>query len=173
MTINKHTTQLEVMAMEIARSAKENHKEYFFGGGLAIDFFCGQITRNHHDLDFHPMLEDTDWWVTWFTSKGNKVINRNDIKFPETWWVYDANGKFSVDMWPFRLENGVLFINQNGKYIVTERHWEETKLVEYKRVKIRIENPQRVLEQKKRFVGKNKKYRSVDLHDFKILKKKP
>jgi len=171
MIINKHTKQLEKLALEITRAAEENKKDYFIGGGLAIDFFYGKLSRNHHDIDFHPMLKDELWWVQWFTDQGYNVKNRADPQFPETWNIFNSHTKFVVDMWPFRLENGILLINNGGKYIDAKRHWEEITSVVYKNITIRIENPQRVLEQKTRHAKQSQKYRPVDVHDFKLLGK--
>jgi len=173
MNINQHTRQLERLTIEIVQMAEENKKEYFIGGGLAIDFFCGKISRNHHDIDFHPMLEDSEWWIRQFQEKGYVIKNRSDEQFPETWWVFHSNGKFMIDMWPFRLNNGVLFINKQGKYVDSGRHWLETKVINVKHVKIRVENPYRVLEQKTRHVCQGQAYRSVDIHDFKLLGRSP
>jgi len=173
MKINEYTRQLEGLVMKIARAAKENKKEYLIGGGLAIDLSLGKISRNHHDIDFHPMLDDYSWWIKWFKDRGYKVRNRRDHKFPETWWVYNSNEEAIVDMWPFQLKNGILLINQEGKYLDAGRHWEETKLINYKNIDIRIENPLRVLEQKTRHVSQGQKYRPVDIHDFKLLGKEP
>lgn len=169
MTINKHTKQLEELVLEMARVAEEKQKAYFIGGGLAIDFSCGKISRNHHDIDFHPMLEDSSWWIQWFKDKGYTVKNRSDEQFPETWWVFNSCGKFMVDIWPFRLESGALFINQKGKYVDAERHRAESKLVDFKHVIIKIENPYRVLEQKTRHAGQGHKYRPIDIHDLRLL----
>jgi hypothetical protein len=173
MNINKHTGRLTDLAAEIAGAAKENNKVYFIGGGFAIDFFCGKVSRNHHDIDFHPMLEDAAWWIDWFNNQGYKVINRSDPKFPETWWIYGSEEEFMVDMWPFRLDHGALFINQDGTYIDAGRHWDETTFVHFHNADIRVENPHRVLEQKTRQTGPGQKHRPVDVHDFKLLGKDP
>lgn len=172
--INKYTKELEILVVKIANAAKENNKKYLIGGGLAIDLSLWKISRNHHDIDFHPMLEDYSWWIEWFENQGYKVKNRQDNKFPETWWVYNSNEEAIVDMWPFQLKNGILLINQEGKYLDAGRHWEETMLIIYKNVEIRIENPLRVLEQKNRHANRlGQKYRPIDLHDFKLLNKEP
>lgn len=172
-SINEHTKKLEDLVLKIAGAAKENKKEYFIGGGFAIDLSLGTISRNHHDIDFHPMLFDSSWWTDWFTNQGYEVRNRQDPKFSETWWVYNSKNEFLVDMWPFQLQNGTLTINYEGKYIDAKRNWDETRLISYKNVNIRIENPQRVLEQKTRHVKKSKKYRPIDIHDFKLLGQEP
>ena len=168
-SINKHTKQLENLVVKIAEAAEENKKEYFIGGGFAIDLSLGIISRNHHDIDFHPMLSDYSWWIDWFKNQGYEVRNRQDPMFPETWWIYNSKKEFLVDMWPFQLDNGILTINHQGKYIDAKRHWNETRVISYKNTKIRIENPQRVLEQKTRHVKDSKMYRPIDLHDFKLL----
>jgi len=171
--INEYTWQLEALLLKIAEAASDNKKEYFIGEGFAIDIFLGKISRNHHDIDFHPMLEDSLWWLEWFKKLGYKVRNRQDAKFPETWNVYNSEGEAIVDMWPFRLENGLLLINHEGKYSDGGRHWEEMNLTNYRGVKIKIENPERVLEQKSRNAKHGQNYRPKDLHDFRLLGKEP
>lgn len=173
MRIDQYTRHLEILLMKIAQSAKENGKDYFIGGGLAIDLSLGKMSRNHHDIDFHPMLEDASWWIKWFKDKGYEVKNRQDPEFPETWNVFNSNNEAIIDMWPLRLESETSLINHNGEYTDSGRHWEETKLVKYKDVDIKIENPERVLEQKTRHVKQGQEYRLVDLHDFKLLGREP
>lgn len=167
--MNEYTKHLESLIIEIARAAQENKKDYFIGGGFAIDIPLGKLSRDHHDIDFHPMLSDADWWVAWFNNKGYKIENRNDPKFPETWNVFDSEGEAIVDMWPFKHVDKDLLINFNGEYVDGGRHYEEIRTVKYKDVDIKIENPQRVLEQKTRHVKQGQEYRPQDIHDFNLM----
>jgi len=171
--ITEYTKRLFRLAIDIAKAAKENRKEYFIGGGLAIDFSIGRITRNHHDIDFHSMLIDAMWWKKWFEDNGYKVKGGVNPKFTEIFGIENNDGETIVDMWPFKLEGEKLMIRHQGKYIDSERHWEETRGVNYEGVNIRIENPDRVLDQKLRHIKKGEKIRVQDLHDFKLLGRKP
>ncbi len=120
--IDDYTTKLENLAISMTKAANENNKDYFFGGGLAIDFSVGKITRNHHDIDFHPMLGDINWWEKWFTTKGYKLKSPADKRFSETYKVLDEGGNEIVDMWPFKLQGDKLMIMIHGKYADSGRH---------------------------------------------------
>lgn len=171
--IDEYTKRLVDLAGEIAKAAAEHQKEYFIGGGLAIDLSVGRITRNHHDIDFHPMLEDAGWWVAWFKQRGYRVRKRADPNFPETFKVKDSRGEPILDMWPFKLANGKLLINYKGNYADGGRHWQEVRAVDYNGITFKIENPQRVLDQKLRHVRQGQKLRPPDLHDFRLLGREP
>ncbi len=167
--IDEYTIKLTDLALEITRAAEDNNKSYFIGSGLAIDFSVGKITRNHHDIDFDPMLEDIPWWIEWFKAQGYEVQEGKDKKFLETWRIFDESGEAIVDMWPFKLEGEALLVNMNGQYVDSGRHWNETRIVTFKGTDVRIENPERVLEQKLRHTLKNKQIRKQDAHDFRLF----
>lgn len=169
--MNKYTIDLVDLVVKIARTAAENQKEYFIGGGFAIDLSLGRITRDHHDIDFHPMLEDSIWWSEWFEDQGYEVIEKADPKFTEVFKVKDQSGKAVVDMWPFKLDKGRLLIKHEDEYADSKRHWKETRTVFYKSTPFKIENPERVLEQKLRHAKRGQKLRPQDLHDLKRLGK--
>ena len=170
--ISEYTKKLFALAQEIAEAAAEQQKDYFIGGGLAIDLSVGRITRNHHDIDFHPMLEDAGWWLAWFKQRGYRVGKGDDPNFPETFKVKDRRGKEILDVWPFKLVNGKLLINYKGEYVDAGRHWQEVRLVVYDGTTFKVENPQRVLDQKLRHVRQGQKLRPSDLHDFELLGRK-
>jgi hypothetical protein len=167
--INEYTNKLVDLALEIATTAKEMNKDYFFGGGLVIDFYVGKITRNHHDIDFHPMLEDSSWWERWFTKKEYEIKKVADPKFTETYQVKNTRGEAIVDVWPLKLDHGKLMIKYQGKYSDSGRYWKEIETTTFKGVDIKIENPQRVLDQKLRHFKEGQKFRFQDSHDFKLL----
>ncbi|MDP2874115.1 MAG: hypothetical protein Q8N84_02380 [bacterium] len=171
--LNKHTNILINLAIKIAKTASDYQKDYFIGGGLAIDFSVGKITRNHHDIDFHPMLQDSLWWKRWFENQGYKVLDKVDPHFTEVFKVKDKDDNTIVDMWPFKLVNGKLLIKYQGEYLDSGRYWEETRKVNFQNTIIRIENPQRVLDQKIRHAKKGQALRPPDIHDFKLLGRNP
>jgi hypothetical protein len=171
MKINEYTRQLEDLVTEIAKAAEGNKKECFIGGGLAIDLSLGRISRNHHDIDFHPMLKDTPWWIKWFENRGLVVKKIEEGHFPEVYKVFDKNMDV-VDLWPLDLKESVLLINKDGKYVDSGRHWGETRIVKYNGVHFRVENPQRVLEQKLRHIKEGQPLREEDKLDFQLLGQK-
>ena len=171
--MDKHTHEIVGLVTEIARAALSSEKQYFIGGGLAIDLSVGKITRNHHDIDFHPMLKDATWWINWFEKRRLLVKKIEGGHFPETYNIFDQGGEMVVALWPMELKEGVLLINQDGSYVDAGRHWEETRVVKYNGVDFNVENPQRVLEQKLRHVKQGQPFRDQDRHDFKLLGQDP
>lgn len=169
--LNELTQDLVKLLVDVAKSAEENQKDYFIGGGFAIDLSLGRITRQHHDIDFHPMLEDSEWWQEWFGTRGYKILKREGEDFPEVWKVFGRNGKELVDMWPFKSESGKLLIKYKGNYVDSERQIGELRTVDFQGTRVKIENPIRVLEQKLRHVKRGSKLRPQDKHDFSVLGK--
>lgn len=169
--IDAYTKRVVALALKIAKVADKEGKDYLIGSGLAIDFHFGKITRNHHDIDFHPMIEDVAWWIKWFEEQGLHVKEGEDKDFPETWQAFNENWEPIVDMWPFKLMDNFLFVNFNGDYI-KDRPNNEAKIVVFENVNIKITDPQRVLDQKWRETQANKQIRPQDAHDFKLFGKK-
>lgn len=168
--VDDETLSLMDLAGEIAKIATKEDKKYFIGGGLAIDLSLGKISRNHHDIDFHPLLADLSWWIEWFKNYGLVVKKIEGSEFPETFNIFDQKGEMVVDLWPMDLKKGVLFINQGGKYVDAGRHWEETRVCNFNGVAFRIENPQRVLEQKLRHEKQGQPLRDQDRHDLELAR---
>ena len=163
------TNNIVLLAKKIAIVADKNNKKYFFGEGLAIDFSVGKITRNHHDIDFHPTLKDYDWWKEWFKSQGYSIEEPANEDFPETCHVVDNNSENIVDLWPFVFEKNMCVINYKGKYVNANRYPSENIKITYEGMNIEIENPQRVLDQKLKHIKDGGELRPQDIHDFKIL----
>lgn len=167
--LSEYTNKLIDLAVKMAKVAAENDKQYFIGGGLAIDLSIGRITRDHHDIDFHPMLVDGLWWKEWFEGQGYVVKDQVDLNFTEVFKVKDKDDNSIVDMWPFKLDKGTLLIKYKGKYVDAGRHWEEIRMVVFRGTRIYIENPERVLEQKIRHEKMGQAFRPEDRHDFRLL----
>lgn len=154
------------LAKQIASTAHQNNKKYFIGGGLAIDFSVGKITRNHHDIDFHPMLTDYTWWQDWFKQKGYEIEIPADDNYPKTCHVVDKKYENIIDLWPLKPKLPLLLINCNGKYIDSLRVWNEIRQVNFEGTQIVIENPARVLEQKLRHAKSFKNLRPLHILIF-------
>lgn len=170
--IDSFTKSLFKLVLEIAKAAELNSKDYFFGGGMAIDLHFGKITRNHHDIDFHPILKDYSWWKQWFIKKGYSIEEPASEDFPETSHVIDNEGNMLVDLWPMRLVSNRLKIKHKGSYSDAGRHWNEIQTVKFMGNNIKIENPERVLDQKKRHFKSGEEFREQDKHDYELLGRK-
>ena len=155
--IDEFTLSLESLALKIAKAAKENSKKYVFSGGMAIEFYVGRITRNHHDVDFHPLRKDVAWWKEWFENSGYTVNKKHDKEAGEVFEVKGIKGELVVDMWPTPLGE------DRG----------EVKIVNYKGVDVCISDPAKVLNEKVRNAKIGKSLRRQDLHDFALLGRVP
>ena len=158
--IDEFTFLLEKIALKIARAAKKNKMKYAIGSGLAIEFFKGRLSRNHHDVDFHPLISDAKWWAEWFRNHGYKVIEKQDGEGNKVYEIKGEEGEVLVDLWP-----------------INKREWKDmnVKKVNYKGVIVCIEEPDRVLRSKVRYAREHcqGKLRVQDLHDFTSLGKTP
>lgn len=175
MLINTYTKKLVELTLEIAKAANKYHKNYFIGGGLAIDFFVGKITRNHHDIDFFPMFKDILWWRKWFEKQGYIVEDKIISQFNEIYKILDKDKKEIIDIWPFKLVRDKIIIKFNDIYVDFNKHWLEIKIVKYRGISVNIEDPNRVLDQKLRHFQllQGQKLRTKDLHDFELLGRNP
>lgn len=155
--IDKFTFLLEKIAIKIAKAAKKNNKKYMIVGGFAIEFFNGCISRNHHDVDFHPLRSDVAWWIEWFRNQNYTVEEKYDKKAGKVYEVKGDGGELLVDLWP----------------IDEDKVWEDAnaKTVNYKGTSISIEDPNTVLKSKVRHARKfcRGKLRVQDIHDFSTM----
>jgi len=103
-TIDEFTLLLEETALKIAKVAEENKKRYVIGSGLAIAFFKGKLSRNHHDVDFHPLRSDAEWWVKWFKGQGYEVVEKQDDEAGKVYEIKESDGELLVDLWPIDRE---------------------------------------------------------------------
>ncbi len=150
-TIDEFTLSLETLALEIAKIAEQNSKKYMIGGGWALELTLGKITRNHHDIDFFPLKDDVVWWRNWFESQGLKT---KDEQTNEGLIIKVLGNKKEtlVDMVPSDLGNVMSVI--------------------YKGIKIFIDDPQKILDEKLRNAKEGKPLRRQDLHDISIMGRK-
>lgn len=157
--IDGFTRTLERLALKIAQAAAKENKKYLFSGGWAIEFSCGEISRNHHDIDFHPVSADLQWWIDWFSILGYGVKAKSHNEAAAHYEVRGNNDELLVDLCPL-----------GAKYLETSRQE-----VVYKKTTVHIKDPAKVLEYKVEFARKHRggKLRIQDLHDFKILGETP
>lgn len=138
--------------LEIAKEAGENNKEYYFSGGMSIDLALGHFTRNHEDLDFHPLDSDWEWWREWFQNNGYLLGKDPDMgNFPHTFKVTDEKDSYYADVYPVEPDrNGdITILLKDGTYDPWDGHsWLTKESVNYKGTNIWIENPKAVIEGK-------------------------
>jgi hypothetical protein len=150
--IDPWTLQLEKLLLQIAQTAKEQNKKYYFGGGFAIDLSFGEITRKHEDLDFYPMEEDINWWKVWFQKNGFLISRDPDMRdFPHAFLPTNKNNDYFADVYPIKIgEQGeIMMLWKDGHYGIWKgKSYFDNKKVVYKDVSVYIENPSQVIQQK-------------------------
>jgi|GEM_PF-2014490 len=159
--IDSFTLQLENLALNIARHAHKHNRKYVIGSGLAIDFYLGRISRNHYDIDFHPLFNDVGWWLEWFRSQGYTVIEREEKKVGLVYEIKSVNNELLVDFWP--IAKDVVWKDENVKTVI------------YKNTPLIIEDPNTVLASKIKYANEHYKgrLRVQDLHDFSLMGQDP
>jgi hypothetical protein len=159
--LDEFTLLLEKIVLNIVHTADKNKKEYIIGGGLAIEFFNGRLSRNHHDIDFNTRRSDTEWWVNWFKGQGYNVVKKKNSEAKEIYEIKGSHGELLVDYWP--IDNYEKWADMDEKKVT------------YKKTVICIEDPNRVLDSKIRHGREYRqgRLRIQDVHDFASMKRTP
>lgn len=175
--LNPKTINLNNLLLEIIKTSQKYGKKFFVSGGFALDIEIGKITRNHDDLDLHPMERDILCWKRWFKKKGFKIRYNIEIKDKTKAFVaHSPDSQFYVDMYGVRVsENGKLSSAESGR-----RHdwagttWQQTvKRKTWQQKKVNILHYQGILWLKKQTAKKKKGVlRKKDWHDLKLFKRK-
>ena len=140
--------------MQIAATAQENSKQYYIGGGLAIDLTFGGFSRSHEDIDFHPLEEDTQWWKDWFIFQGYIVSKDPDMQdYPHAFLVTNERHDYFADVYPVNIDrDGIISVTVANAYVGRPwwkgKSWNEVTAVKYKGQVIIVENYKSVLKQK-------------------------
>lgn len=183
--IDQWTLQLESLLLRISEAAQKHDKQYYFGGGFAVDLAFGGLTRSHGDLDFYPMEEDTQWWKSWFRSQGYIVLKDTDmVNLANAFSVIDASNQYFADVYPIAVGrngsismrvspgtrevwDGMLTIN-GRRGIWPGKSWKEVRNVIYKGQTVFIENYRTVLMQKEDYTNLHNgaALSEKHLHDF-------
>ncbi len=175
--LDQKTLQLELLLLQIAEAAQQHIKQYYFGGGFAIDLTFGGLTRPHEDIDFYPMENDTQWWKDWFRSQGYIVSKDSDMEvLPNAFSVistsydnFDKNRDYLADVYPIAIGSnggismavapgthevwdGMLTIS-DGRGLWPGKSWNDVKSVSYKGRTVVIENYRTVLMQKEEYIN--------------------
>lgn len=176
MRLNRKTKKLNKLLLEIIEVSKEFEKKFFVAGGFALDIEVGRLTRNHDDLDLHPLEKNITWWKKWFRKKGFKIDYNPEIKDKTKAFVaYSPDDEFYVDMYGVKVgRKGKLFSAESGK-----RHdwagttWQGTvKTKDWQGRKVNILHHEGILWLKKKTVKKqSSKLRKKDIHDLKLFEK--
>lgn len=190
--LDQKTVQLERMLLQIAETAKKCSKQYYFGGGFAIDLTFGGVSRAHGDIDFYPMEEDTQWWKDWFDSQGYIVSKDTDMEnLSNAFSVLNKNNDYFADVYPVAIDHsggismlvregtrevwdGILTI-QGTRGIWEGKSWNDVGKVHYKGQIISVENYKTVLAQKETYIKLHpgEKLSEKHLDDFKRAGIKP
>ncbi len=183
--LDQLTQILESLILRIAEDAEKNNKQYYFGGGFAVDLSFGGLSRSHEDIDFYPMEEDTQWWKDWFNSQGYVVSKDTDMEnLPNAFSVLDVDKHYLADVYPVAVDDmdeismavkegtkevwdGLLTIEGN-RGIWEGKSWNDVKHVKYKGQTLVLENYKTVLAQKEEYIRLHpgEKLTEKHLHDF-------
>ncbi len=118
-------TQLLILAIDDSiKTAREHHKIFAFGAGIALEMEAGynrgdsNFTRNHADIDIHPYEEDIPFWRMYFEEKDYLISSNSGIKdSSKAFLAYSPDSKkhddpedgmFSIDVY------GLLIDDKNG-----------------------------------------------------------
>ena len=189
--LDRWTALLELLLLRIAEAAQKYKKQYYFGGGIAIDLNFGGFTRPHADLDFYPREEDTAWWKDWFRSQGYITSKDTDMEpLRNAFSVINESNNYFADVYPIAVGkngeismvvyedtesvwDGMLTI-QGDRAGWEGKSWNEVKSVTYKGQTVCIENYHTVLMQKAAYIKiHGGAFSEKHLHDFKRAGIKP
>ena len=189
--LNRWTALLEEILLRIAQAAQKYKKQYYFGGGIAIELTFGGFTRPHADLDFYPEEEDTAWWQDWFRSQGYITSKDTDMEpLRNAFSVINEAGDYFADVYPIAVGtdgeismavyegtesvwDGMLTI-QGDRAVWEGKSWHEIRSITYKGQTICIENYRTVLAQKEAYIHIHGGALSEKhLHDFQRAGIKP
>ncbi|WP_067508006.1 nucleotidyltransferase domain-containing protein [Actinoplanes sp. TFC3] len=118
------TSQLSVIQQTVRLSAAAG-VDVWLRGGWALDFFLGEVTREHLDIDFFCRAEDADRLVVLLHEQGFRddpgpppeqqrdltAPNGSEVSFALLSWAADgcptvAGGAFAGERWPADLLDG-------------------------------------------------------------------
>jgi hypothetical protein len=178
--IDSWTYQLEALLLQIAETAQENSKQYYIGGGLAIDLTFGGLSRSHEDIDFHPLEEDTQWWKDWFIFQGYSISSDPDMQdYSHAFLVTNEHYDYFADVYPVKIDaDGTISVTVTdgfaGRPWWKGKCWHEVTAVDYKGQVVIVENYLSVLQQKEcHYTWHGGVITGKHLHDFHRAGKEP
>lgn len=183
--VSQWTLRLETLLLQIAEAAQRHNKQYYFGGGFAVDLTFGGLSRSHGDIDFYPLEEDTQWWKDWFRAQGYVVSRDTDMEnLVHAFSLINENNEYFADVYPVAVgKNGeISFLVKEGTDAVWDgmltirgtrgvwqgKSWNEVRKVTYKGQVVSVENHKTVLMQKKEYIKLHpgETLSAKHLHDF-------
>lgn len=190
--IDQKTQELEALLLQIAHAAEQSHKQYYFGGGFAIDLTFGGLTRPHEDLDFYPLEADTQWWKEWFRAAGYVVSQDTDMTDLQNAFSIlrpargeqDKDRDYLADVYPIAVaDDGTISMQVSsgirtiwdGMLTVTGdrafwpgKSWHDVRSVTYKGQTVVLENCKTALAQKEAYIKLHpgQALSEKHLHDF-------
>lgn len=186
-TPNKRTENITNLMVAIIDTAHQTGKKVVINCGLGLEIEAASkrgddfLTRDHGDLDIHPMEEDIPFWKSWFADKKYAVRGNEEIKdlakafvaFPSTYnealWDTDPDSYY-VDVYGITVDQkGIVGSRVTGEEIWGT--WDEN-FIEclWGGRKITVMRHEKVLENKcktaKRF---GTPLREKDIHDYNLF----
>ncbi len=188
-SLNKKTKQLVKLLSEILTASEINKKRVLLSGGFALEIEAvnernnSVITRNHDDIDIHPLEKDIVFWKRWFVNKKFIIGTNYEIKDKSKAFVahspnstFDNNlpeEAFHIDVYSINVDRcGTISDSIFGvKRIWRNINWyKDVKTLLWKKQIVHILDHKFILSYKKE-VAKNikKPLRKKDIHDLKLF----
>ncbi len=183
--IDQWTLQLETLLLHIAGTAQKHNKQYYFGGGFAVDLTFGRLSRPHGDIDLYPLEEDTDWWKEWFRAQGYLLYKEKDMEnLPNAFSILTQDRVYVAEIYPIASgSNGEismavsegthdiwdeLLTIEGTRGVWQEKSWHEVRTVNYKGQAIAVEDYKSVLRQLEDYRKRHPQAACLEkhLHDF-------
>lgn len=188
---DEKTRIIEDLLLEILKVCAKERKTLVIAGGFAIEIEAGclrgdsELTRNHGDLDLHPIDTDIEFWKAWFTNKDFVIAGNHEIKdiskgfvAYSSDWVMDGEREeqpetaFYTDAYGVHVdENGIVISGVSGKYKSWEVKWKDwIYSCTWKGLPATVINHENGLSLKRdSVVRKGLPFRDKDIHDHKLF----
>lgn len=186
---NQRTSNIVKILLDIVDVNNSHNKKMAVSCGLALDIEAASrrgdnfLTRNHGDLDIHPLVEDIPFWKKWFEERGY-IISNDDrdidmskafVVFPKTYnpeeWNTDPDSYY-IDVYGLESDDkGVIHSLESWKDESWGSTWDENFIkcrwmdrdITVMKHDVALANKRKTAKEK----GTN--LRAIDLHDHKLF----
>lgn len=191
--IDKKTQNIVNLMLEMVDIAKKFRKKIFVGGGLGLEIEAASnrgdscLTRDHGDLDIHPMEEDIPFWKRWFENKGYLIKGNDEIKdntkafvafspnSNEEDWETSPQSYYADVYGIFVDKNKFIHSRESGKDDSWEKKWKDALIIcIWKERKITVIRHELTLQNKRSTALQlGTPLREKDLHDHRLFNLDP
>lgn len=144
---DEKTKNIVNLMLDMVDVAEKFGKKIFVGGGLGLEIEAAlgrgdsYLTRDHGDLDIHPMEEDVPFWKEWFQNKGYLIKGNDEIKdntkafvafppnFDEENWGTSPQSFYADIYGIFVDKNEFIHSRESGKDDNWKKEWNEVLIV--------------------------------------------